>query len=204
MKAIVLARRDFREYDQIISFYTEEIGKVELLARGIKKITSKQSAHAEPFSLVDLDIARGKEIDHLIGITATEIFPAIRADWHKSVAAGYAVSITDKLLEIGLKDEKVFNLLAGWLGFLAGAEFYGRSLLDGYIVGLLNCLGLNITATAGIPIVIAGDLAVLASGDWPVINRREAADDKTHDFIYQFVLFHGNKKAADWKFNVKN
>jgi len=39
MKAIVLHRRDFREYDQIVSFYTEEAGKREALAKGIKKNT---------------------------------------------------------------------------------------------------------------------------------------------------------------------
>ena len=65
MQAITLSRRNFREFDQIVSLYTEDLGKVELLARGIKKITSKQAAHVEPFSLVTLEIARGKEVDHL-------------------------------------------------------------------------------------------------------------------------------------------
>ena len=41
MLAIVLSRRDFREFDQIVSLYTKEKGKLEVLARGVKKITSK-------------------------------------------------------------------------------------------------------------------------------------------------------------------
>ena len=41
MYAIVLMRRDFRENDQIITFYTKDNGKVEVLARGVKKIISK-------------------------------------------------------------------------------------------------------------------------------------------------------------------
>ena len=54
MIAVVLGRRDFHEADQIISCYTKEKGKVELLARGVKKITSKNSAHLEQFSFVDI------------------------------------------------------------------------------------------------------------------------------------------------------
>ena len=48
MQAIVLSRRDFREFDQMISLYTREQGKLELLARGLKKVTSKNAAHLEP------------------------------------------------------------------------------------------------------------------------------------------------------------
>ena len=65
MQAIVLARRDIKENDQIVSFYTLEKGKVELLARGVKKITSKNSAHLEPFSFVDVEVTEGKEINYL-------------------------------------------------------------------------------------------------------------------------------------------
>ena len=77
MKAIVLSRRDFRESDQIISLYTKEKGKLELLARGVKKITSKNSAHLEPFSLVDIDIAYGKEFNHLTKVQPIEYFKNI-------------------------------------------------------------------------------------------------------------------------------
>ena len=44
------------ENDQIISLYTLEKGKQEVLARGVKKITSKNSAHLEPFSFVEVEI----------------------------------------------------------------------------------------------------------------------------------------------------
>ncbi len=140
MLAIVLSRRDFREYDQIISLYTEEKGKIELLARGIKKIISKHSAHAEPFSLVEFDFVKGKEIDHLTGIQTVDIFSDIRGDLHKSMGAGFVVSATDKLIEIGMKDEKIFALLKNWLEFinLKSSEF-NFVLVDGFMVKLLYC-----------------------------------------------------------------
>ena len=62
MLAFVLSRRDFREYDQSISLYTLEKGRLEVLARGVKKILSKNAAHLEPFCLIEAEIIQGKEI----------------------------------------------------------------------------------------------------------------------------------------------
>jgi DNA repair protein RecO (recombination protein O) len=52
MMAIVLSRRDFRENDQMIVLYTLEKGKIEALAKGIKKTVSKNAAFLEPFFFV--------------------------------------------------------------------------------------------------------------------------------------------------------
>ena len=77
MQAIILDRKDFKEFDQIISVYTKEKGKLELLARGVKKITSKNSAHLEPFSFVDIEIAPGKGIDHLTKVQSINYFSCL-------------------------------------------------------------------------------------------------------------------------------
>ena len=80
MKAIVLSRRDFREYDQIVSVYTKDLGKQDLLARGIKKITSKNSAYLELFSFVDIEIIKGKELDYIGSVQPVNYFKNIRQD----------------------------------------------------------------------------------------------------------------------------
>lgn len=199
MHAIVLSRRDFREFDQIISFYTEEKGKVELLARGIKKITSKQSAHAEPFSLVDLEIIKGKEIDHLTKIQAVDIFPFIRENLTKSLAAGFAASLVDKITETNLKDEKIFSLFVDWLKYVNKASDCNNTLLDSYVVKLLHCLGFDITCVEKIQDELIEHLNILMHGKWQFINNFKMGNSKLHDFIYQFLLYHCGKKVADWK-----
>ena len=65
MQVIVLSRRNFREADQIISLYSFDKGKFEVLAKGIKKIISKNSAHLEPFCFSEVEIISGKEFDYL-------------------------------------------------------------------------------------------------------------------------------------------
>ncbi len=143
MEAIVLSRRDFREYDQIISIYTRERGKKEILARGIKKITSKNSAHLEPFSFVDVSIANGKELDVLTTVQALEYFGGIRCDGQKSLMALYVVSLLDKVVKVGEVDERLFKILFDWLKFLNDEKRVSFVLLDAYIIVLLNCFGFS-------------------------------------------------------------
>src|SRR3989339_1232278 len=61
MLSIVLSRRDIREFDQIVAFYSLEYGRVDVLARGLKKILSKNSAYLLPGNIVEAEIIVGKE-----------------------------------------------------------------------------------------------------------------------------------------------
>ena len=178
MLSLVLSRRDFREFDQIISLYTKEKGKVEVLARGVKKITSKNAAHLEPFSLVDAEIIPGKELAHLGAVQPINYFANIRAGLQKSLAAGYLVSLLDKVLREGERDERIFDLTSNFLEYLnlPTCQLVNLSLVDGYIVKLLHCLGYDIK----------------------VVNK-----NPNHDFIYKFLVHHLERKITDWKKNFK-
>ncbi len=174
MQSLVLSRRDFRENDQIISLYTKEKGKLEVLARGVKKIISKNAAHLEPFSLVEAEIIQGKELARLGAVQPINYFANIRADLQKSLAAGYVVGLLNKILHEGEKDEKIFNLTLSWLEFINSQLLITNYLLllDDYIVSLLHCLGYDIQTVKASP---------------------------SHDFIYKFLLFHTERKIKDWR-----
>ncbi len=255
MLAIVLSRRDFRENDQIISLYTKEHGKLELLARGVKKIISKQSAHLEPFSVVFITVEQGKEIDHLIKTQPVEYFSGIRAEISKSLAAGYVVAVTDKLTQVGERDLKIFDALLDWLKHVEKSERFNPLLVDGHIVSLFNCLGFapvldecvvcgksfqDIVRQSLAPdskfqspnsgFYFAGggvicsdcrvakekvgeeifdcglkevsDMALLLKGDWKLVEQYELSSDeqkKIHRLVYEFAVYHSEKKLADWK-----
>lgn len=202
MQAIVLARQDFRESDQIISVYTKEKGKLELLARGVKKITSKNSAHLEPFSFVDIDIAPGKGIDHLTKVQPINYFVNIRNDLQKSLAAGYIVSLLDKVLHVGEKDERLFVMILSWLDYLnLKLTAYGLWLSDGFIVKLLNCLGYDITQASGLELELKNNLEILKNSDWKTVaeyRMQITKNNKLHDFIYNFLVERLERKVKDW------
>jgi len=146
MQAIVLKRADFREFDQIISVYTKERGKLEALARGVKKITSKNAAHLEPFCFAMIEIAPGRELDHLTKVVPLDLFVNIRRDLNKSLVVGYMVSFLGKMVEVEEADIRMWELTLGWLKFvneLENLEDRDRlvTLIDGYIINLFGFLG---------------------------------------------------------------
>lgn len=77
---IVLKRRDYQENDRLFCLYTKDFGKIDVVARGTKKITSKLKGYLEPFYLVKLMIAKGKVIDKLANCNSIRCYENLRND----------------------------------------------------------------------------------------------------------------------------
>lgn len=198
MQAIVLSRRDFREYDQIVSVFTKEAGKLELLARGVKKITSKNSAHLEPFSFVEIEVAKGKEIDHLTKVHPVEYFGNIRQDLQKSFAAGYIVFLTNQLVQVGERDVALFEALKSWLYYVDGVERFNRILIDCYIVTLLHCLGFSASHSSDFDLKFKETLTIMESGNWEAVNKL-GYNQELHKKIYEFLIYHSERGVVDFQ-----
>ena len=250
MEALVLSRRDFREFDQIISLYTKDRGRIELLARGVKKITAKNSAHLEPFSYCLIELAEGRELGHLIRVNPVNFFTKIRQNFAKSLGAGFVTVLTQKLTEEGEADKRMFELLLSWLKFVDRALKFDSIMADAYVINLFSILGFNpilyncvvcekeykelvkenLLNKKSLGIYFAGggiicptcratkkyigeqitdcgllevsNLQALLKGDWRMINEFDITDaerKKLHKLIYEFALFHSEKKIEDWR-----
>jgi len=221
MQSIILSRRDFRENDQIISFYTLEHGKVEALARGVKKILSKNSAALEPFCFVEAEIIPGKkDLAHLGSVTPINIFKNIRADLEKSLMAGYLVKLIDKLIHPNEPDRRIFELLTGWLEWVDNApviptEPEGRAeeslssqrFRDPHSTvdqgRLSTALGMTIDAfvTKLLYILGFGVDGILVQKGWEEISKMPF-DKKLHDKIYHDLVLHTDIKVKDWAWKL--
>lgn len=117
-RAIVLKREPFRENDSRISVYSREKGKLELVARGTKKIGSKLAGHIEPFNLVDLMIIRGKQFDYVGTALNAHFFYDLKSDLNKILFAGKVLGEVNTILKPGIQDEIIFNALNDFLNFI--------------------------------------------------------------------------------------
>ena len=153
MLSFVLSRRDFKESDQAISLFTAEKGKIEAMAKGVKKVTAKNSAFLEPFFLIEAEIVEGKEFFRLTTATPIESFKEIRADWQKSLMSGYAAEVLARLLPNNQSENKIFKLFFSYLKFLTEAKEVNRIFgsvfvwkvfsLQGYLPNLDSCVVCN-------------------------------------------------------------
>ena len=58
----MLKRRDQGEADRLLTVFAER-GKVTLLAKGVRRQASRKAGHLEPFTHVELLVAKGKSLD---------------------------------------------------------------------------------------------------------------------------------------------
>ncbi len=193
MLALVLARKNWREYDQMISLYTREQGKVEVLAKGIKKITSKNSANLEVLSLAEVEIAQGKEVDHLTKVQSVKIFKNIYSDFDKIFIAGYIAKMVDANILGRERDERIFNLLTSFLEFLNTAtEINSLNLATGFIYKLWHCLGFSAPEEK---------YRVWLEGSWPTVNELNLSIEnqkKAYQFGIKFAEHHLGKHLANF------
>ncbi len=143
-KAIILDSKPFREYDAIVSVFCVNKGRLELVARGVKKPSSKLAGHIEPITLSNIMIARGRRYDYLAAAINENSFIDIKNDFDKINTAGQAIGVFKKLVKENEKDEKLFNLL---YDFLAALNNYQSSIINYqlffyfFILKLLSQLG---------------------------------------------------------------
>jgi DNA repair protein RecO (recombination protein O) len=141
LEAVVLSRRNFREYDEMVSLYTKERGKVEILARGVKKIVSKNAPYLEPFSHIYAGVVPGKEIEHLTNVQSLSYFLHIRKDLQSSRSSYFVVDWLDHMLSPGQKDPALFHLLLSWLSFVDDSHFVSLGLLDAFMLKATSFFG---------------------------------------------------------------
>lgn len=193
MLAVVLSRKNVKEYDQMISLYTREQGKVEVLAKGIKKITSKNSSNLEILSLVEIEIAKGKEIDHLTKVQSVKVFKNIYSDFDKIFIANYVVKIADANILSQERDVRIFDLISSFLEFLDSAtKINSLNLATGFIFKLWHCLGFSASEEKH---------RLWLVGSWPAVNDLDLSNQeqlKIYEIAKNFAILNGGKIAFAW------
>lgn len=74
---IIINKRDFMESDRIVTILSPIFGKIEAVAKGSRKITSRKSSNIEIFNYGTFSFAKGKNLDIM---TESQILDQISLD----------------------------------------------------------------------------------------------------------------------------
>lgn len=107
----ILTKENVREADQLFSIYTKDSGKVKILARAIRKITSKLRSGIDLFYLSEIEFIQGRNYKTLIDAAAIKKYKAIRQNLETMEIAQRISKSADVLIKGQEKDERIFNLL---------------------------------------------------------------------------------------------
>src|SRR5512136_629137 len=123
-KAIVLRSLDYGESDRILTFLTDEFGKLKGIAKGARRSKRRFANALEPFSLSNLLFSRrGRGGLALIeGSDVINHFAGIRTDLDRTLVAAYVAELADHFSMEGKKNLPLFDLLTDYLGFIESGQ----------------------------------------------------------------------------------
>lgn len=97
-KGVVIRAINLREADRILEIYSDDLGKIRAVARGVRKIQSKLAGHLEPFTYVDLMLARGRgDLPTITGAKAIAHYAGLRSDVDRVASAAYLAELVSRL-----------------------------------------------------------------------------------------------------------
>jgi DNA repair protein RecO (recombination protein O) len=147
--AVVLRQRKLGEADRIVTLYTANLGKVEAVAKGVRKAKSRLAGHVEPLTQGTFQLAHGRTLDIVTQVEACETFPAVRSDLDRLSRALYACELLDRFTEPREPHALLYSLLVDTLKRVAdggdvdrAVRFFEMALLDemGYRPELAVCV----------------------------------------------------------------
>jgi DNA repair protein RecO (recombination protein O) len=142
-KAIILDRFHHKDFDSRIIAYSPSHGRLELIARGTRRLKSKLAGHVEPLSLSDIMVVRGRHFDYVGSARMSESFSGLKSDYNRLLVAGRATRLAKKLLLMGEADRSVYELLYVFFSSLDREPDgpRGQALYLAFVIALLSLLG---------------------------------------------------------------
>ena len=98
-EVIVLKRINFGEADRLVTVFSKSHGKQRLVAKGIRKITSRKKGHLELFTQVQLQVAKGKNLDLITEAATVNSFPKLRHNLNRVRIAYLLAELVDQFCQ---------------------------------------------------------------------------------------------------------
>ena len=139
-EAIILKRRNVGEADKLLTIFSKKLGKIQVKAAGIRKLTSRRSPHVELFNLSELSLYQGRSMPILTEVVSFKHFPEIKEDLTKVGFAYHICELIDGLCAEGQENEYVYHLLAETFQRMCGQEDL-LTIVHEFEIDLLTALG---------------------------------------------------------------
>ena len=141
-EGVVLKRINFGEADKIITVYSKHFGKLTLLAKGIRRMTSRKRGNLEVFNQVKFFAVKGKGMDIVTETELIESFESGRKDLKKIACAYQLCEMVDKLTVEESEQDGAYELLSEHLKKLDTLSLGNYSFfLGNFGLTLLKLLG---------------------------------------------------------------
>lgn len=118
VEAVVLRRRDSGESDRRLTLFTRELGKLDVVAKGARKPTSRLAGSSDPLTVARFTFATGKRNSYITQAQPGSGFLAFRQDFDRLQIALAFLELAEAVLPWEQPDEDTYLILMDALGAL--------------------------------------------------------------------------------------
>jgi DNA repair protein RecO (recombination protein O) len=146
---VVLRYRDINENDRIVTAFTKNYGRVEILFKGVKKTKAKLRGISEIFtySIFRLYIKRYGIMPLCIGGSIIDSYPEIRNDLRKVFTMFSVSSVIISITPLFQRSDEKFELLLSSLNYLKENEKISEWFFVIFLANLLTYSGVGFRDT---------------------------------------------------------
>lgn len=137
-EGIILKRKNFGEADRVLTVLGKHHGKISIIARGVRKITSRRAGNIEVLNRVKLHLFKSRNF-YLQEAEAIETYPTIKSNLTLSAYGFHIIELVEKIIAENQFNASVYSLVVSALQLL---EVHPRQLfIRAFEVKLLSVSG---------------------------------------------------------------
>ncbi len=110
-EAIILARRNIGEADRLLTVFSKHNGKLRIIAKGVRRPTSRKRGSLELFACVRLFLVKGKTFDIVTEVELKENFNSWRESLVRVGVAYHLAEVVSKLTREDQENKVVYGIL---------------------------------------------------------------------------------------------
>jgi DNA repair protein RecO (recombination protein O) len=110
-EAIIIKKIKLGEADRILTLYTPHLGKIQAIAKGVRRPRSKLAGHLELLTHSLVSLARGRNLDTIIGSQTINSFLPLKSELQLTSYGLYATELVDQFTADHIENHPLFQLL---------------------------------------------------------------------------------------------
>ena len=110
-EAIIIKKTKLGEADRILTLYTPHLGKIQAVARGVRRPKSKLAGHLELLTYSLVSLARGRNLDVITGSQTINSFLPLKSDLWLTSCALYVTELVNQFTADHIENYPLFQLM---------------------------------------------------------------------------------------------
>ena len=140
-EALVLRKRNLMNTDVMLTFLTKDLGKLTVIGKGIKKLTSRRAAHTQTGNLVTIHLYSKGEMHYLQDTNIISAFSQIKKDQEKVNYLYQFLFILDRILPEQQPEPRIYSTAVAFLIYESKTAVVSPAKYAGYLQEVIHILG---------------------------------------------------------------